>query len=63
MWDTDTLVSQDRHPDSIDNTVMRMLAAGLPLALLCDLTDPDMPSSREIYGREGSPEVEWWAAG
>ncbi len=60
MWDTDTLVSQDRHTD---NTVMRMLAAGLPLALLCDLTDPDMPSSREIYGREGSPELAWWAAG
>lgn len=59
MWDTETL-SQDR---SSDTAVMRMLAAGIPIALLCDLTDPDVASSAEIYGSEGSPEMQWWATG
>ena len=57
---TDTL---DIAAADADAVVMHMLAAGIPLALLCDLTDPDMPSSTEIYGREGSPEQRWWAAG
>jgi len=42
---------------------MRMLAAGLPLTLICDLTDPNMATSREIFDSEGRPEVAWWMAG
>ena len=42
---------------------MGLLAAGIPLSLLCDLTDVDGPSSRDILEREGQPELAWWAAG
>ena len=62
MSDTTTLATFDQH-DLAGTPVMRMLAAGLPLALLCDLTDPQGPSSTEIYDREGSPERAWWLAG
>ncbi|NHC45233.1 hypothetical protein [Motilibacter aurantiacus] len=42
---------------------MGLLAAGLPLALICDLTDPYMATSRDILEHEGRPEVAWWQAG
>ena len=42
---------------------MRLLAAGIPLSLICDLTDVDGPSSRDILEHEGRPELAWWAAG
>ena len=41
---------------------MRLLEAGIPLSLICDLTDVGGPSSREILEREGSPDLAWWAA-
>ncbi|WP_269203911.1 hypothetical protein [Motilibacter peucedani] len=42
---------------------MQLLAAGIPLSLICDLTDVDGPSSRDILEHEGRPELAWWAAG
>ena len=61
MSTTTTLAPIDRPERA--TPVMRMLAAGLPLALLCDLTDPDGPTSAEIYDHEGAPERAWWLAG
>jgi len=41
---------------------MRLLRAGIPLSLVCDLTDTEGPSSRDILEREGSPDLAWWTA-
>lgn len=43
-----------------DDRVMSLLQEHVPLALLCDLTEPDGPPSREILDAEGEPEQRWW---
>ena len=43
-----------------DELVMNMLQEHVPLALLCDLTETDGPSSREILTTEGEPVDRWW---
>lgn len=42
---------------------MQLLSVGIPLSLLCDLTDTEGPSSRDILEQEGAPDLAWWAAG
>jgi hypothetical protein len=46
------------QPD--DELVMTMLQEHVPLALLCDLTEPSGPTSREILDTEGEPDDRWW---
>jgi hypothetical protein len=43
-----------------DELVMSMLQEHVPLALLCDLTEAEGPSSAEILEAEGGPEDHWW---
>jgi hypothetical protein len=43
-----------------DDLVMTMLQEHVPLALLCDLTETDGPSSQEILSTEGEPADRWW---
>ena len=38
----------------------RLLQDHVPLALLCDLTQPEGPRSAEILEAEGGPEDHWW---
>ncbi|NHC12828.1 hypothetical protein [Motilibacter deserti] len=47
---------------SASDLCMGLLAAGVPLSLICDLTDPHMATSRDILETEGRPEVAWWQA-
>ncbi|RZS89948.1 hypothetical protein EV189_1728 [Motilibacter rhizosphaerae] len=49
--------------DTSAQLCMRLLQAGIPLSLLCDLTDDGGPSSRDILEHEGQPELAWWSAG
>ena len=48
----------DPQPD--DELVMTMLQEHVPLALLCDLTEPSGPTSQEILDTEGEPDDRWW---
>lgn len=48
------------RPDAADLAVMTLLHDHVPLALLCDLTDPDGPESATILAEEGEPESRWW---
>lgn len=43
-----------------DENVMTLLHDHVPLALLCDLTEPDGPTSAEILAQEGVPAQRWW---
>jgi hypothetical protein len=43
-----------------DELVMTMLQEHVPLALLCDLTEAEGPSSAEILEAEGGPDDHWW---
>ena len=43
-----------------DAMVMSLLHEHVPLALLCDLTAPEGPASREILDIEGEPAQRWW---
>jgi len=43
-----------------DERVMALLQEHVPLALLCDLTEPSGPTSREILDTEGEPADRWW---
>jgi len=43
-----------------DELVMTMLQEHVPLALLCDLTEPAGPTSQEILDTEGEPDDRWW---
>ena len=43
-----------------DERVMTLLQDHVPLALLCDLTQPEGPRSAEILEAEGGPEDHWW---
>jgi hypothetical protein len=47
-------------PDGDDALVMSLLHEHVPLALLCDLTAPEGPASREILDTEGEPAQRWW---
>jgi hypothetical protein len=39
---------------------MTLLHDHVPLALLCDLTLTDGPTSAAILAAEGEPETRWW---
>jgi hypothetical protein len=57
----DTPTGQGPAPDSTaDLAVMTLLHDHVPLALLCDLTDPEGPESAAILAEEGAPESRWW---
>jgi hypothetical protein len=43
-----------------EEVVMSMLQEHVPLALVCDLTEPEGPSSAEILEAEGGPDDHWW---
>jgi hypothetical protein len=43
-----------------DTVVMTLLHDHVPLALLCDLTVSDGPTSAAILAAEGEPETRWW---
>ena len=45
---------------SADTVVMTLLHDHVPLALLCDLTLTDGPTSAAILAAEGEPETRWW---
>jgi hypothetical protein len=47
-------------PPPDDELVMTMLQEHVPLALLCDLTEPSGPTSQEILDTEGEPAERWW---
>jgi hypothetical protein len=47
-------------PAADDALVMSLLHEHVPLALLCDLTAPEGPASREILDTEGEPAQRWW---
>lgn len=55
-----TLITQTAPATAL---CMQLLSAGIPLSLVCDLTDLEGPSSRDILEQEGQPELAWWAAG
>ena len=40
--------------------VMELLQEHVPLALLCDLSEPEGPHSAEILAEEGQPTDTWW---
>jgi hypothetical protein len=46
--------------DLADTVVMTLLHDHVPLALLCDLTLTDGPTSAAILAAEGEPENRWW---
>jgi len=57
----DTPTGQAPDADSAaDLAVMTLLHDHVPLALLCDLTDPEGPESAAILAEEGTPESRWW---
>ena len=58
--DTMTTSSTEQTDPADDLLVMNLLQEHVPLALLCDLTDADGPSSREILDAEGEPVQRWW---
>jgi hypothetical protein len=55
----DTMTTTEAAPTD-DALVMTLLQEHVPLALLCDLTDPQGPASREILDAEGEPADRWW---
>ena len=48
-----------REREALDR-VNGLLAAGVPLTLLVDLTTPDGPSSAAVLEEEGLPADPWW---
>jgi hypothetical protein len=54
-----TVSSPSAQPDD-DVRVMSLLQEHVPLALLCDLTEPEGPASAEILEAEGEPADRWW---
>ena len=46
--------------DLADTVVMTLLHDHVPLALLCDLTLTDGPTSAARIAAEGEPETRWW---
>lgn len=56
----ETVVNAQPAVPPEDDLVMALLQEHVPLALLCDLSEPEGPSSREIMDAEGEPEQRWW---
>ena len=59
----DTPTGQGLAPDAdsaADLAVMTLLHDHVPLALLCDLTLTDGPTSAARIAAEGEPETRWW---
>ena len=48
------------EPTGDDELVMALLQEHVPLALLCDLSEPEGPTSAEILEVEGVPAEHWW---
>jgi hypothetical protein len=48
------------EPTRDDEMVMSLLQEHVPLALLCDLSQPEGPTSAEILETEGGPDDHWW---
>jgi len=46
--------------DPSSQTVLDLLAEGVPMALVADLVDPTGPASPVILEEEGLPEQAWW---
>ena len=57
---TYTAAPSTAEPDPADAVVMTLLHDHVPLALLCDLTLTDGPTSAAILAAEGEPETRWW---
>ena len=55
-----TAGTENTVPATDDALVMSLLHEHVPLALLCDLTAPEGPASREILDTEGEPAQRWW---
>ncbi|HEU4676798.1 MAG TPA: hypothetical protein VFS29_12460 [Motilibacteraceae bacterium] len=47
-------------PSPASARALALLAAGVPLSLLCDLAEPDGPRSREIVEAEREGSEAWW---
>lgn len=58
--DTMTTTTSTTAAPADDTMVMSLLQEHVPLALLCDLTAPEGPASREILDTEGEPAQRWW---
>lgn len=58
----DAMTTTTTEPTDLgdDALVMSLLQEHVPLALLCDLTDPAGPASQEILDTEGEPAQRWW---
>lgn len=58
----DAMTTTTTEPTDLgdDAMVMSLLQEHVPLALLCDLTDPAGPASQEILDTEGEPAQRWW---
>ncbi|HTW21236.1 MAG TPA: hypothetical protein VME70_13610 [Mycobacteriales bacterium] len=54
-------MSESGVPQAGSNVAMRLLAAGVPLSLLIDLTSPDGPDSRFIHATEQPDPIRWCA--
>lgn len=48
------------HLPAVLPSVPRLVAAGVPITLLCDLLLPDGPPSREILEAEREADEGWW---
>jgi hypothetical protein len=55
-----TVTTTTDEPARDDEMVMSLLQEHVPLALLCDLSQPEGPTSAEILEAEGTPEDHWW---
>ena len=60
MTTTMTTATMTTPAPADDAMVMALLQGHVPLALLCDLTAPEGPASREILDIEGEPTQRWW---
>ncbi len=58
--DTMTTSTPEQGTPTEDARVMGLLHDHVPLALLCDLSAPEGPSSQEILDAEGEPAQRWW---
>jgi hypothetical protein len=55
-----TVTTTTDEPARDDEMVMSLLQEHVPLALLCDLSQPEGPTSAEILETEGTPDDHWW---
>ncbi len=52
--------SMGQQVEADESEVMDLLQEHVPLALLCDLSEPEGPHSAEILAEEGQPTDSWW---